>query len=744
MQMNKNENIRHGNRKAMPLFLIFFMAFLMTAGMSAEAATTCKSAMSYPAVTKAKVNMRKKAGTKYKSYGTLNKNAEVTLLGYVTNKGQTWYKCKGKIKGKTKTGYVSAAYIKKDFNPTGVVNKKVGSYLNVRKSAKTSSKSLMKIPKNTNLTVKSIKKVSNKYWYKVTVTYKKKKKTGYVLSTYVDVKKNGKNDVSDKTDAKTTTPTNSKPDSNQPQLEGYVNEKVTTSLNVRKNASTKSAILVSIPAKTAVIILETSGDWYKVKVTYNKKTVTGYVSKTYITIKNSNSTNNSNNSNSNNNNNTNSNTDTSFETLIGAFPESYKSKLRTLHTQYPNWRFVAVNTGLDWDTVIKNESTGGRNVIQSNYPRGTSSLAPFSYLSTASGAYDWSQDKYVVKDGSNWYTASSKVVSYYMDPRNFLTVSDIFQFEALAYDASHSASVVQSILNNTFMKGNYSVVDSATKKTVSGSYTQAFMDAGVGAQASPYFLASRSKQEVGVNGSAATSGTYKGYEGIYNFYNIGAFDGGDAVAKGLQWARTGTAYGKPWTNPYKSIVGGAKYIAENYIKKGQNTLYLQKFNVKPANASDLYAHQYMTNVQAPYSEGRTTQKAYNALGILSDTMIFYIPVYKNMPSSACALPAKAGNPNPFLSGITVKNGNSTVKGLTPSFTKPTSGGVLSNNTYTIVVEKTVSSVTINATPISKYASVSGTGNHTLGAKGTTTKITLTCVAQNGAKQQYIVNVTRKK
>ena len=743
MQMNKNENIRHGNWKAMPLFLIFFMAFLMTAGMSAEAAVTCKSAMSYPAVTKAKVNMRKKAGTKYKSYGTLNKNAEVTLLGYVTNKGQTWYKCKGKIKGKTKTGYVSAAYIKKDSKPTGVVNKKVGSYLNVRKSAKTSSKSLMKIPKNTKLTVKSIKKVSNKYWYKVTVTYKKKKKTGYVLSTYVDVKKNGgKSSAAE--ESKKANSTNSQQQQNQaqPQLDGYVNEKVTSSLNVRKEPNIKSSVLISIPSKTAVSVLGTSGDWYKVKVNYKNKTVTGYASQTYITIKNT--TDNKKDSNNNTNVSAGTNTNASFETLLAAFPESYKTKLRTLHSQYPNWRFVAVNTGLDWNVAIQNESTGAKNVIQSNYPGGLNSLAPFSYLSTAAGCYDWSSDKYSVKDGSNWYSVNSAVVSYYMDPRNFLTVSDIFQFEALAYDSSCSASVVQSILNNTFMKGNYSVVDSATKKKVTGSYKQAFMDAGVKAQASPYFLASRSKQEVGINGSSATSGTYKGYEGIYNFYNIGAFDGGNAVAKGLQWARTGTQYGKPWTTPYKSIVGGGQYIAEKYIKMGQNTLYLQKFNVKPVNASDFNAHQHMTNVQAPSSEGRTTQKAYNALGILSDTMIFYIPVYKNMPSSACALPAKAGNPNPFLSGITVKNGNSTLKGLTPSFVKPTSGGVLTNNTYTIVVDKSVTSVTVKASTISKYASVSGTGTYKLGAAGTTTQITLTGVAQNGTKQSYIVKVTRRQ
>lgn len=390
--------------------------------------------------------------------------------------------------------------------------------------------------------------------------------------------------------------------------------------------------------------------------------------------------------------------------------------------------------------MINNESIVGRNVIQSNYPKGTSSLAPFSYLSTADGAYNWKTDTYTVKDGTNWYSANSQVISYYMDPRNFLNDTDIFQFEALAYDTSQSITVVQSILSNTFMKGNYSVTDSATKKKVSGSYKQAFMDAGRAAKANPYFLATRSKQEVGVNGSNATSGTYGSYKGLYNFYNIGASDGTNAVASGLNWANGGssksTTYGRPWTNPYKSIVGGAQYIATNYINKGQNTLYFQKFNVNPVESKYLYLHQYMTNVQAPYSEGRTTRSAYNSLGILSDAMIFYIPVYKNMPASACQLPKASGNPNPYLSSIKVYKGStSTQYNLTPTFS-------YNNYTYSVVVPNSVSSITVKATTVSKRASVTGTGTYNLAA-GKTTAVKVVGKAENGKTQTYTVNVTRK-
>lgn len=731
------------------LLLLLFLCLngVVFSGIQAKAATTCSSKISFPAKTTTKVNIRKKAGTQYTSYGYVAKGDTVTILGEATNKGVKWYKCKAKVDGKAKTGYICASYVKKTFPAEGTVNSKVSSYLNVRKKTKTTSKSLAKIKKGTSVTINSITKKSSTYWYKVSTKVGGKTVTGYVSGKYITAESEdnsaGNNDLDTNSNANSNT---NNSNTTTTVKTGYVNEKVTSTLSVRKSASSSSVVLMNIPSMTKVTILGTSGTWYQVKVTYNGKTVTGYVAKEYITIDGGSDNNSNNNTNDNNSNSNTNNTDNiAFETLLKNFPESYQTSLKALHNDYPNWKFVAVDTGLDWNTVISNESIVGRNVIQSNYPKGISSLAPFSYLSTASGAYDWSTDKYVVKDGTNWYSANSAVISYYMDPRNFLNSTDIFQFEALAYDSSQSATVVQSILNNTFMKRNYSVKDSATGKTASGSYKDAFMDAGKTAKANPYFLATRVKQEVGVNGSNATSGTYKGYEGIYNFYNIGANDGTNAVANGLNWAKGGssksTTYGRPWTTPYKSIVGGAQYIAANYINKGQNTLYFQKFNVKPSDKNQLYLHQYMTNVQAPYSEGRTTRSAYNSLGILKDAMVFYIPLYNNMPSEACSLPASSGNPNPFLASLSVYNG-STKLSMDSTFVKPSSTGTLSRNTYSVVVGKSVSKVTIKAETISSKASVTGIGTVDLKATGQTTTVKVTGVAGNGKKQEYIINIIR--
>ena len=120
---------------------------------------------------------------------------------------------------------------------------------------------------------------------------------------------------------------------------------------------------------------------------------------------------------------------------------------------------------------------------------------------------------------------------------------------------------------------------------------------------SPYHLVSRVIQEVGSNGSRSVSGTEPGYEGIYNYYNIGAYQSSDPVINALKWASTPSSnekYLRPWNSRYKAILGGAKYIATGYISVGQNTLYLQKFDVV-ANGG-LYSHQYMSNIMAASSE----------------------------------------------------------------------------------------------------------------------------------------------
>lgn len=53
-----------------------------------------------------------------------------------------------------------------------------------------------------------------------------------------------------------------------------------------------------------------------------------------------------------------------------------------------------------------------------------------SWKSTDYGAYDWNSGTWTGFDGASWVAASKDIVAYYMDPRNFLNDTYVFQFFA--------------------------------------------------------------------------------------------------------------------------------------------------------------------------------------------------------------------------------------------------------------------------------------------------------------------------
>ena len=316
-----------------------------------------------------------------------------------------------------------------------------------------------------------------------------------------------------------------------------------------------------------------------------------------------------------------------FEKQISAFPESYKPYLRALHREYPTWTFQPFVTGLDWNTVIDNEHDDYALVYNPDAARIFKSLDPDDYIE--------SEDRFIYKDGS-FVAASRAAVEYFMDPRNFLDKGGIFQFEVLSFSSLYTVDMVEAVLVGSFMgESKMTYVDAKGKQyTDNKTYAQAIYEAGKKYNINPCFLASKILNEVGSDGSDSVSGTNKSYPGIYNFYNIGATDGAGAVERGLLWAKGGssnsTYYGRPWTTPYKSILGGAQFLAEEYIAAGQFTGYLQRFNVNPDSDYNLYSHQYMSNLTGALSQGYSTYRSYRDMKMLNTNLTFSIPVYKNM------------------------------------------------------------------------------------------------------------------
>ena len=311
--------------------------------------------------------------------------------------------------------------------------------------------------------------------------------------------------------------------------------------------------------------------------------------------------------------------------ILDDYP-GYSDLIDNLLKEHPNWTFTILFTGLDWDTVIRNETTAshGRNLVQNKSGEWVCSVC-------GNKAYD----------NGSWRCASAATVSYYMDPRNSLYEDYIFQFENLKWvDGKYTIAGIEQIISDC----DYLLTDSITytntsgkKATIKKSYAQVIMEAAKAAGISPYHLASRIRHEQGPgkSASATATGTYSGYTGYYNFLNVNASGNGSStiIKNALKYAKK-----QKWTDPEKSIKGGAKFLAKEYIQYGQSTLYLQKFDVDDSD-DDLYWHQYQQNVSAAKTESTTIMQTYREIDSDLDMPFnFVIPVFENMPDAVCPMP----------------------------------------------------------------------------------------------------------
>lgn len=447
-------------------------------------------------------------------------------------------------------------------------------------------------------------------------------------------------------------------------------------LYVRAKAGTGNEIVDRLSNGTVVTILDTvkvgNATWYKVTT---PQKITGFASADYIKI------------------NVSYETEEDFEAYLTAqkFPEDYKEKLRQIHAEHPQWIFKADHLAVTWAQAYAAENQTLKNAI----------TEPDSWKSMEYGAYDWKAGTYVAADSGGWVTAAPAVVGYYMDPRNFLDSTYLFQFEDLQFSDGHTVEGIKAILPAKFDKHAEDLL-AASKK----------------AKVSAYFLATRMAQE-----GSKIDGTFAGYEGYYNFFNYGAYahSGRGAVTNGAIYAKN-----QGWDTPYKCLLDSAQKIGNSYINKGQNTLYYQKFDVTDGG-NGFYNHQYMSNVEAPYKEsGIRAAKATKEE--LNSALTFIIPVYPEMPTENTALPKKTGNNNNFLDNLTVEGCK-----LTPSFDRYT-------DEYSGMVDGDVLTVNVTATPNLSGVTIKGAG--TVQLRPGENIIPITVTATSGQVRVYTLTITR--
>lgn len=354
------------------------------------------------------------------------------------------------------------------------------------------------------------------------------------------------------------------------------------------------------------------------------------------------------------------------ELLDRGFPADYADKLAELMLAHPTWTFEPLfisemDPRYSFDYIIRRETEDP----ETNLVFPSSEYSDF-FAEESTPSYD-----------SGWYPASEAAVRYFTDPRNFLNERDIFQFEDVSYYDRDYRGGVEGVLRGTFMEKL--MLENGTE------LADYLLEIGRELSVSPVHIASRMRQEQGVentsgmisgecgdlllyfynNGiqytsdgklvntptSGYSSDELTAYNGYYNFFNMGATGTGlfSIYLNAMKRAAAGTPEmsakwgGASWNAMYKSVYGGVYSLKEKYVDDYQNTMYLQKFNVDPRSSRNFWG-QYMQNIGAALTEGRSTYNSYRDAGILESEFVFLIPVYSGMPSSPCPDPSRGNSP----------------------------------------------------------------------------------------------------
>ncbi len=391
---------------------------------------------------------------------------------------------------------------------------------------------------------------------------------------------------------------------------------------IRNKPSTKdSTVLLRVSNVSVTVNSETKGDsvtadgktsdvWYN--ITYGD--TTGYVTGIYISFP---------------PNKDDYEYDEDFEKNLLNFPESYRDSLRALHAKYPNWQFKAHNIDLTFKEAV--EAQYGVSDIES-----TRKWVEFTYGGNEwrdMRAYDKANDKWITLEG-RWTYASRAAIEYFMDPRNSLDENNIFAFMQQSYDSkTHTVDGLKTVVEGTFLAKGYDPDGDGPEPVNANAYLDDIMAAAAESGVNPYVLAATIIVEQGAKGeSSLISGNYKGYEGYYNFFNFAAA-GDDIVGNGLKYAKE-----HEWNSRRASIIGGAKSYADGYISVGQDTYYYKDFNV----VNKIWWHQYASALYDAWTNAKRLQKG--CVTNTNATLVFTIPVYKDMPQEPCAVPTVSVEP----------------------------------------------------------------------------------------------------
>ncbi|WP_154837953.1 GW dipeptide domain-containing protein [Staphylococcus sp. Marseille-Q1834] len=185
----------------------------------------------------------------------------------------------------------------------------------------------------------------------------------------------------------------------------------------------------------------------------------------------------------------------------------------------------------------------------------------------------------IQRNAYGWANASTSEIKNAMNS-DALSKNDTLKYQFLRLDRPQNLSVASM---NKLLKG----------KGVLENQGQAFSEAAKAAGINEIYLIAHALIETGNGQSQLAKGAdvVNNYVNpnsankYYNVFGIAAYDS-TPLSSGINYAKNAG-----WNSVSKAIIGGAKFIGQDYIKAGQNTLYKMRWNPDHPGT-----HQYATDV----------------------------------------------------------------------------------------------------------------------------------------------------
>lgn len=545
-----------------------------------------------------------------------------------------WYEARVNVNGEWRTGYIHKNHVDNKVNNQNTLSDTaLKSPTNIYSSPSTGSPVLKSYKEGTTLKYKTY---SNN-WYEARVKVNGKWRTGYIY--HYDV---------------------GKPRAQQ-SLEGIA---LNNPVNVYNTPSTNGKTLKSYRAGHVLKYKTYDGTWYEARVKVKGNWVTGYIHKNHVE-------------------NTLNKKDREVITGLAAQKstkvysrasksssvlKSYKFGSKMKYNSYtPNWHWVTVKVNGKWETgyVHKNDvgfiaidhANTSYNITlnqmieaQANISPGTSS-SKVSYTDMYVHKSALKKDKdgkwaitgknidvrsgpsnrdpiigTIDKDKVNdpitvyrqvgdyykfhtWIIATKKDIERNVNPNKFAQGSnDYYQFLVL----SSPANVNNNEVNNKILRD----------KGILSGQAVAFSQAAKRYNVNELYLISHSLLETGNGTSALATGMkYNGLT-VYNMYGIGASD----ACSNPRECGAKRAYDEGWFTVESAIIGGAEFIARNYINAGQDTLYKMRWNPESVEKNNKATHQYATDIEWAVKQTSRLTEFYELLSSYSIT--YDRPIYK--------------------------------------------------------------------------------------------------------------------